>query len=220
MSPSAVSAPLPLVVLISGRGSNLRAIIDAVRRGELPAEIRAVVSSNPAAPGLSRATAAGIATHIVDHRAYANRDDFERTLRNAIDAHSPRLVALAGFMRVLGPAFIAHYAGRLVNIHPSLLPEFPGLKTHERALASGAKRHGASVHFVTNDLDAGPVIVQAAVPVVPGDTPETLAARVLVEEHRIYPLALRWFAEGRLSVRAGQVLLDGARRPEQEQVSQ
>ena len=209
------SARAGVVVLVSGRGSNLQSILDRARAGELPVEISAVISNNPDAEGLKRARAAGVPAHVVNHRDYPTRADFERALMECIDSHHPRLVVLAGFMRVLGDAFIAHYAGRLINIHPSLLPEFPGLDTHARALRSGAGGHGASVHFVTRDVDAGPVIIQAAVPVQPEDTPETLAARVLQEEHRIYPLAIRWFAEGRLSIRDGRVLLDGEQRPEQ-----
>lgn len=207
--------PAPIVVLISGRGSNLQAILDETRAGRLPVEVRAVISNNPDAPGLDIARAARVPTEIIDHRAFRERTQFDAALMQAIDRHQPRLVVLAGFLRILGPEFIRHYAGRLLNIHPSLLPAFKGLDTHARALAAGVREHGASVHFVTNDLDGGPVIVQAVVPVQPDDTAETLAARVLAEEHRIYPLAIRWAVEGRLSIRDGQVLLDGARRPEQ-----
>lgn len=208
-------APAGLVVLISGRGSNLKAIIDAIDDGQVPARIDAVISNEPTAPGLNVARAAGIRTHVISHREFPDRDAFDRTLMRQIDAYSPALIVLAGFMRILGREFIAHYRGRLINIHPSLLPLFPGLNTHARALAAGARRHGASVHFVTPDVDAGPVIIQTVVPVQPNDTPATLAARVLAQEHRIYPLAIRWFAEGRLTVRNGRVLLDGAERPEQ-----
>ncbi|BAU49050.1 phosphoribosylglycinamide formyltransferase [Sulfurifustis variabilis] len=211
----AARARCRLVVLISGRGSNLQAIIDAVRAGQVPAEIAAVVSNRPDAAGLSRAREAGLPVEAVDHRAYASREEFDRALQERIDRHRPDLVVLAGFLRILGTRFIEHYEGRLVNIHPSLLPAFPGLDTHARALAAGVRRHGASVHFVTNEVDCGPLIVQASVPVLPGDTPASLAERVLSEEHRIYPLAIRWFAEGRLSIKDGRVLLDGARRPEQ-----
>jgi phosphoribosylglycinamide formyltransferase-1 len=203
------------VILISGRGSNLQAILGETRSGKLPIEIRAVISNNPAAEGLEHARAAGLKTEIIDHRDYVERSQFDATLMRAIDRHAPRLVILAGFMRILGNAFIRHYTGRLLNIHPSLLPAFKGINTHARALAAGAPQHGASVHFVTNDLDGGPVIVQASVPVRAGDTADTLAARVLREEHRILPLAIRWFVEGRLSIRNGHVLLDGGIRPEQ-----
>ncbi|OGI43393.1 MAG: phosphoribosylglycinamide formyltransferase [Candidatus Muproteobacteria bacterium RBG_16_64_11] len=213
------SAPAPVVILISGRGSNLQAIVEASRTGRLPIAIRAVISNNPTAPGLEIARAAGLVTQAVDHRAFTDRAAFDRALMEAIDRHAPRLVVLAGFLRILGKPFIDHYTGRLMNIHPSLLPAFKGLDTHARALAAGVKRHGASVHFVGNDVDGGPVIIQAEVPVVPGDDAETLAARVLAEEHRILPLAIRWFVENRLSVRDGRVLLDGQVRPEQHLVA-
>jgi len=208
-------APAPVVILISGRGSNLQAILDETRAGRLPIEIRAVISNNPEAEGLQHARAAGVLTEVIDHRAYTERAQFDAVLMQAIDRHAPRLVILAGFLRILGAAFIRHYAGRLLNIHPSLLPAFKGLNSHARALAAGVQQHGASVHFVTNDLDGGPVIIQAAVPVRAGDTADTLGARVLHEEHRILPLAIRWFVERQLSIRNGQVLLDGETRPEQ-----
>lgn len=198
-----------LVVLISGRGSNLKAIIDAVRAQALPVDVRAVVCNRPDAAGLEHARAAGIATEVIDHRAYPDRGSFEDALQRCIDRYQPDLVALAGFMRVLDRAFIDHYWGHLMNIHPSLLPAFPGLRTHERALADGVAEHGATVHFVTHEVDRGPVILRARVPVLPGDTAESLAARVLREEHRIYPLAIRWFAEGRLRLENGEARLDG-----------
>ncbi len=212
-------APAAVVILISGRGSNLQAILDATRAGRLPIEIRAVISNSPEAEGLQRARAAGTPTEVIDHRAYSDRTQFDVALMQAIDRHAPQLVILAGFMRILGATFIRHYAGRLLNIHPSLLPAFKGLNTHARALAAGTAQHGASVHFVTNDLDGGPVIVQASVPLRAGDSADTLATRVLHEEHRILPLAIRWFVEGRLSIRNGQVLLDGENRPEQALVA-
>ena len=205
-----------VVVLVSGRGSNLQAIIDAARSGELPIDLRAVISNEPEAAALGRAQAAGVATHVVDHHAYATRAAFDDALRDAIDRYAPDLVVLAGFMRLLGPVFIDRYAGRLLNIHPSLLPAFPGLRTHARAVAAGATVHGATVHFVTRETDAGPIVIQAAVPVRRGDTPEVLGARVLKEEHRIYPLAIRWFAEGRLTLAGGRVLLDGTPRSDQD----
>lgn len=208
-------APAPVVILISGRGSNLQAILGAVRAGQLSIEVRTVISNNPDAEGLHIARAAGIHTQVIDHRAFAERAQFDSALQAAIDRQAPRLVLLAGFMRILGRTFIHHYAGRLLNIHPSLLPAFRGLNTHARALAAGVARHGASVHFVTDDLDGGPSIIQASVPVRPDDDAATLAARVLEEEHRIYPLAIRWAVENRLSIRDGQVFLDGERRPEQ-----
>lgn len=202
-------ASLPLVVLISGRGSNLQSIIDGSLSGTLPAEVRAVVSNEPDAYGLQRARRAGIETRIVNHRDFPRREDFDAALIRVIDAFEPGLVALAGFMRILTPAFVEHYRGRLMNIHPSLLPDFPGLDTHQRALDAGVAEHGASVHFVTPALDGGPIIVQARVPVRPGDDAETLAARVLEQEHVIYPQAINWFAEGRLTLEGGTVLLDG-----------
>jgi phosphoribosylglycinamide formyltransferase-1 len=207
--------PAPVVILISGRGSNLQAILDETRAGRLPIEIRAVISNNPDAEGLQRARAAGVPTETINHRDYADRSLFDLALMQAIDRHAPRLVILAGFLRILGETFIRHYAGRLLNIHPSLLPAFKGLNTHARALAAGAKQHGASVHFVTNDLDGGPVIIQASVPVQMGDTADSLGERVLREEHRIFPLAIRWCIEGRISIRNGQALLDGEIRSEQ-----
>jgi phosphoribosylglycinamide formyltransferase-1 len=207
--------PAPVVILVSGRGSNLLAILNETRAGRLPIDIRAVISNNPDAVGLRIASAAGVPTEVIDHRAFPERAQFDSALMQAIDRYQPRLVILAGFMRILGTEFIRHYAGRLLNVHPSLLPAFKGLDTHARALAAGTKEHGASVHFVTNDLDGGPVIIQAKVPVLSNDTADTLAARVLAEEHRIYPLAIKWAAEGRLTIRNGQVLLDGTINPEQ-----
>lgn len=204
-----------VVVLISGRGSNLHAILDAIQAGTLPIDVVAVISNRPQAQGLQHAQAAGITTEVVDHRSFKDRNAFDHALQQRIDHYQPQLVVLAGFMRVLGAAFIEHYAGRLINIHPSLLPAFPGLHTHERAITEGAKRHGASVHFVTQEVDGGPIIVQASIPVLSDDTAESLAARVLEQEHRIYPLAIRWFAEGRLSIRDGKALLDGRISPEQ-----
>jgi len=197
-----------LVVLISGRGSNLQAILDGAAAGALPAEIRAVISNRPDAYGLERARQAGVPTAIVDHRAFPDRQTFEAALRQRIDAERPELVILAGFMRILSPVFVEHYRGRLLNIHPSLLPKYRGLHTHERALAAGEREHGASVHFVIPELDSGPVIVQARAPVLPDDDPDTLAARVLAREHRIYPLAIQWFAEGRVRMQGDNVLFD------------
>jgi phosphoribosylglycinamide formyltransferase-1 len=210
-----ISARSGVVVLISGRGSNLQAMINAVRTGQLPAEIRAVICSEPGTPGLARARTAGIPAHVINRRDFDTREQFDQALIKQIDKYQPQLVALAGFMRILGTAFIDHYAGRLLNIHPSLLPAFRGLNTHARALQSGAKVHGASVHFVTHEVDGGPVIIQAVVPVLPDDTPETLAERVLMEEHRIYSLAIGWYLAGRLSIENQRVLLDGQQRPEQ-----
>jgi len=199
----------PIVVLVSGNGSNLQAILDAAAAGELPAQIAAVVSNRPGAFALERARRAGVPTRVVDHRDYPDRAAFDRALQEVIDGYHPALVVLAGFMRILTPEFVGHYRGRMLNIHPSLLPAFRGLDTHARALAEGVERHGASVHFVTDELDGGPVVLQAEVSVHPDDTPERLAERVLAQEHRIYPLAIRWFVEGRLRLRDGQVFLDG-----------
>lgn len=194
---------MSVVVLISGRGSNLQAILDA----GIP--VSAVISNQSGAGGLAIAARRGVATAVVEHRRFATREAFDAALADEIDRHLPRLVALAGFMRVLTPGFVARYAGRLVNIHPSLLPEFPGLDTHARALTAGAKRHGCTVHFVTAELDHGPIIAQASVPVLPGDTAESLAARVLAQEHLIYPRALRWFLDGLLSLEDGKVYVKG-----------
>ncbi|HEX6528399.1 MAG TPA: phosphoribosylglycinamide formyltransferase [Burkholderiales bacterium] len=192
-----------VVVLISGRGSNMQALIEA----GIP--VSAVISNRPEAAGLGIAAARGIATAVVDHRRHASRDAFDAALAAEIERHRPRLVALAGFMRVLTPAFVGRYAGRLLNIHPSLLPAFPGLHTHERALEAGVKVHGCTVHFVTADLDHGPIVAQAALPVRPGDDAAALAARVLEQEHVIYPRAVRWFLDGRLDLAGGAVRVRG-----------
>jgi len=194
---------MAIVVLISGRGSNMQAILDA----GIP--VAAVISNRAGAAGLEEAARRGVAIAVVEHRIYPTRDAFDAALAAEIDRHAPRLVALAGFMRVLTPGFVARYAGRLVNIHPSLLPEFPGLDTHARALAAGVKRHGCTVHFVTAQLDHGPIIAQASVPVLPGDTPDTLAARVLRQEHLLYPRAIRWFLAGELVIEGDKVRVKG-----------
>ena len=203
----------PVVILISGGGSNLQAIIDASRTGELPVDIRAVISNVENAHGLERAQQAGITTEVIKHTDFTNREDFDRALQTAIDAHQPKLIILAGFMRLLSDDFVNHYHGRMLNIHPSLLPEFKGLNTHQRALeahrAELTQEHGGSVHFVTPDLDGGPVILQASVPIESNDNVESLAARVLAREHQIYPLVIRWFVEGRLSLKDNQAIFDG-----------
>lgn len=198
-----------LVVLISGRGSNLQAILDQAVSGELPVEVAAVVSNRPGVHGLERARQAGVPALELDHKNFADRPEFEAALIETIDHRHPDLVVLAGFMRVLTAGFTEHYRGRLLNIHPSLLPKFRGLHTHERAIAAGETEHGASIHFVTAELDGGPVIVQARVPVLPGDDSDALATRVLEQEHRLYPLAIRWFAEQRLRLEGEQVWFDG-----------
>ena len=192
-----------IVVLISGRGSNLAALLEA----SLP--VSAVISNRADAEGLELAAARGITTRVVEHRAFADRDAFDAALAREIDPFVPRLVLLAGFMRVLTARFVERYRERLVNIHPSLLPAFPGLDTHARALAAGVKVHGCTVHFVTSQLDHGPIIIQAVVPVRPGDTAATLAARVLRQEHVVYPRAARWLLEGRAVIEAGVVRVKG-----------
>jgi phosphoribosylglycinamide formyltransferase-1 len=196
-----------IVILISGRGSNMEALLDA----RLPARVAAVISNKPDARGLATAKARGIPTAVVDHRAFGDRAAFDSALAAEIDRHRPDLVALAGFMRILTEPFIERYRGRMMNIHPSLLPAFTGLHTHRRALEAGVRIHGCTVHFTAPAVDSGPIIVQAAVPVLPDDTEERLAARVLAEEHRIYPQAARWFLEGRVHLGAdGTVRIDGA----------
>ncbi|MGQ7958896.1 phosphoribosylglycinamide formyltransferase [Pseudomonas sp. SP16.1] len=202
-----------VVVLISGSGSNLQALIDSAADDGNPARIAAVISNRADAYGLQRAQNAGIATVVLDHKQFDSREAFDAALIQAIDAHRPDLVVLAGFMRILTGDFVRHYQGRLLNIHPSLLPRYKGLHTHQRALEAGDAEHGCSVHFVTEELDGGPLVVQAVLPVAAGDTIETLAQRVHAEEHRIYPLAVRWFAEGRLRLGAQGAMLDGQPLP-------
>ncbi|EIC20406.1 phosphoribosylglycinamide formyltransferase [Thiorhodovibrio frisius] len=197
-SPEPTRNPLAVVVLISGSGSNLQALIDGQQGGDLPIVIRAVISNVPDVRGLERAEAAGISTAVLNHRLFDDRAAFDTALMALIDSFDPALVVLAGFMRILTPDFVRHYLGRLLNIHPSLLPKYQGLHTHARALAAGDSEHGATVHFVTEELDGGPPILQARVPVLPDDDDDRLAARVLKQEHKIYPEAVRWFASGRL----------------------
>jgi phosphoribosylglycinamide formyltransferase 1 len=194
-----------IVILISGRGSNMQAIVRAAKSERWPCRIAAVISNRADAEGLVFAQEQGIPTAVVVSKDYPTRDAFDAELRVAIDHFSPDLVVLAGFMRILTPAFVEHYAGRMLNIHPSLLPSFPGLATHRQALAAGVKVHGATVHFVTAELDHGPIVDQAVVPVLPGDTEHALADRILVQEHVIYPRAVRWFVEGRLRIENGVV---------------
>jgi phosphoribosylglycinamide formyltransferase-1 len=199
-----------VAVLISGRGSNMAALIKAAADPAYPAEIVLVLSNEPAAEGLVRARAAGIATAVVDHRRFGkDREAFERALHAELQAHRIELVCLAGFMRLLTPWLVRQWDGRMLNIHPALLPQFKGLDTHARALAAGAEQHGATVHFVVPEMDSGPIVVQGAVPVLAGDTEQTLAARVLEVEHRIYPQALKFVAEGRVRIAGGQCLIDG-----------
>ena len=199
---------LPLVVLISGSGSNLQAIIDQAAAG-LAVEIRAVVSNRPGVRGLERAEAAGIATRVLDHKAFPDRESYDLALADLLDEFQPQLVILAGFMRILSPLFIQRFRGRMLNIHPSLLPKYRGLHTHQRALDAGDSEHGASVHYVTEELDGGPLILQARVAIEPEDNAERLAERVLAKEHIIFPMVIRWIAEGRLTLTEGRVIKDG-----------
>jgi len=197
-----------IVILISGRGSNMEAIVRTLAEERWPARIAAVISNRADAAGLAFAAAHGIETAVVPNKDYASRAEFDAALQAVIDRYQPDLVVLAGFMRILTAPFVAHYAGRMLNIHPSLLPLFPGLATHAQALAAGVKEHGATVHFVTAELDHGPMVAQAAVPVLPDDTVDTLSARVLAQEHIIYPRAVRWFVEDRLTIAQDAVQVD------------
>ncbi len=199
-----------IVILISGRGSNMEAIVRAAQAERWPARIAAVISNKADAQGLKFAAAHGIASAVVENQKFATRAQFDAALQQAIDSFSPDLVVLAGFMRILTPSLVAHYAGRMLNIHPSLLPDFPGLGTHRQALASGAAQHGATVHFVTAELDHGPIVAQAVVPVLPDDTETTLAARVLEQEHRLYPRAIALFIDDKLTLEDGTVRIAGA----------
>lgn len=198
-----------IVILISGRGSNMEAIVRACEAQAWPARIAAVISNKPDAAGLEFAQAHGIATAVVPSKAFATREAFDAALQETVDGFAPDLVVLAGFMRILTPGFVAHYAGRMLNIHPSLLPLFPGLHTHRQALAAGVHEHGATVHFVTAELDHGPAVLQARMDVRPGDTEESLATRLLDQEHVIYPKAVRLFIEDRLSIEDGNVRISG-----------
>jgi phosphoribosylglycinamide formyltransferase-1 len=198
---------LPIVVLVSGHGSNLQAILD--KASGLDVEVRAVLSDRPEAPALERARRAGVPAEVALPGTWPDREAYDAALTAAVEAHGPKLVVLAGFMRILGPGFVRRFAGRLLNIHPSLLPRYRGLHTHRKALEAGDTRHGCSVHFVTDELDAGAVIAQAVVPVLPGDDETTLRVRVQGAEHVIYPEVIGWFAAGRLGLREGRVVLDG-----------
>jgi phosphoribosylglycinamide formyltransferase-1 len=209
MSPQAPAATLPIVVLISGEGSNLQAILDQAQRDRL-IEVRAVIASRGDAHGLKRARLAGIPAHALPVSEYPDRERYDAALSECIDRYHPELIVLAGFMRILTDGFVNRYRGRLINIHPSLLPKYPGLHTHRRALEAGDREHGCSVHFVTEALDGGPVIAQARVPVLPGDTEMRLKARVQSVEHRLYPQTLNWFAAHRVKLESAQVLFDNA----------
>ncbi|MCQ4443781.1 phosphoribosylglycinamide formyltransferase [Enterobacter cloacae] len=204
-----------IVVLISGNGSNLQAIIDACKQKKINGTIRAVFSNKADAFGLERAREASIPAHALEASLFAGREAFDRELVQEIDAYAPDVVVLAGYMRILSPAFVDHYAGRLLNIHPSLLPKYPGLHTHRQVLENGDEEHGTSVHFVTDELDGGPVILQAKVPVFDGDDEEDVTERVQVQEHAIYPLVVSWFVDGRLEMRDGAAWLDGVKLPPQ-----
>lgn len=197
-----------IVILISGRGSNMEAIVRTAQAENWPVSIAAVISNRADSAGLDFARQHGIATAVVANKDYPTREQFDTALRAVIDGFTPDLVVLAGFMRILTTPFVQHYAGRMLNIHPSLLPSFPGLATHRQALAVGVKLHGATVHFVTPDLDHGPIVIQAAVPVLSTDSEEVLAERVLQQEHLIYPRAVRWFVEGKLRLDQGRVHID------------
>jgi phosphoribosylglycinamide formyltransferase-1 len=200
-----------ITVLISGRGSNLAALIEAANAGTIDGTVTHVISNRPDAGGLAHAQRNGIATTVVDHRAFATRDEFDAALADAIDASEPELIVLAGFMRILGAAFVHRYAGRMLNIHPSLLPAYPGTGTHGRALADRATRHGCTVHLVTPDVDGGPIVAQSEVPVLSGDDPTTLAARVLEAEHRLLPQVVGWFCAGRIDVDGDRVRITAPR---------
>lgn len=204
-----------LAVLISGTGSNLQAILDAIDAGELPARVSLVLSNKAGAGGLARAERAGVPAAVIDHRDYADRATFDQAMIERIDAHGADTVVLAGFMRILSPGFVRHYQGRLINIHPSLLPKYPGLNTHARALEAGDREHGCSLHFVTDELDGGPLIAQARFPVAANDTADTLSKKVQAQEHRLYPQVLRWRAQQRLQMTDQGVELDGERLPPQ-----
>ncbi|MEL0612829.1 phosphoribosylglycinamide formyltransferase [Marinomonas arenicola] len=204
----------PIVVLISGSGSNLQALIDQSLQGKLDITISAVVSNKADAFGLERARKAGIPTHVLDHKSFGSREEFDQSLQEVIDQYQPELVVLAGFMRILTDSFTRHYEGRMLNIHPSLLPKYKGLDTHQRAIDANDKEHGVSVHFVSAELDAGSVIVQARTQIEATDTADSLAEKIHKLEHVIYPLAVKWFSEGRLTVNNGKALLDGQLLPE------
>jgi len=203
-----VNKPLSIVVLISGSGSNMQAIIDYLTREKISAEIKAVISNKADALGLQRAKKAGIVTEVIEHTEFDSREGFDLAMMQSIDSYQPELIILAGFMRILTDAFVEHYTGRLINIHPSLLPHFKGLNTHQRAIDANHHQHGASVHFVSNELDGGPVIAQAAVDVNDDDNAESLRLKVLAQEHILYPLVTKWFAERRLTLENNQVYFD------------
>lgn len=209
MTESASRGRLPIVILISGRGSNMRAIAERAQRGELPVDVKAVISDKADAGGLTIAQSLQIPTETLSPAGFPDREAYDAALAERVASYAPGLIVLAGFMRVLTRKFIERFEGRILNIHPSLLPKFTGLHTHRRVLAAGESTHGVSVHFVTEELDGGPVIIQACLPIHPGDTEDTLSARVQRQEHRIYPQAVEWFAQGRLESHDGRVWFDG-----------
>jgi phosphoribosylglycinamide formyltransferase-1 len=198
-----------ILVLVSGTGTNLQSLIEATKTQGFPGRIVAVGSNRPEAPALGRAAQAGVDTFVVDHTRYETRQDFDGMLRAQINRYAPDLIVMAGFMRILTTEFVRAFHGQMLNIHPSLLPKYPGLDTHRRALAAGDNLHGATIHFVTEDLDGGPVVAQADLTIKPDDTPETLAKRVQEKEHLLYPIVVRWFCEGRLQLAGDEVLFDG-----------
>lgn len=221
MSPAQTNNGLPseqqekprIVILISGSGSNMVAIADAVAKGDIDAEVAAVISNKPEAAGIQKAKDRDIETQIVNHKDFANREDFDMALMQQIDEYQPDLVVLAGFMRILTPAFVINYHGRMLNIHPSLLPKYQGLDTHQRALDAGDEQHGVTVHFVTEELDGGPNVIQAIVPIYDGDDATSLQQRVHTQEHIIYPIAVKWFVSGRLSMKGNSALFDNTELP-------
>jgi phosphoribosylglycinamide formyltransferase-1 len=200
---------LPIAILISGRGSNMRVIAERAAAGSLPVDVRVVVSDQPSAEGLQIAAGLNLATRVLQPREFADRPSYDRALVQLLEEHQPRLIVLAGFMRILTSHFISAFSGRILNVHPSLLPKYRGLHTHRRALEAGEALHGVSVHFVTEELDGGPVVLQAEVPILPDDSETTLSARVQRSEHRIYPQVIDWFARGRLLLKDGRAWLDG-----------
>ena len=217
MNSSVQGAKTRAVILVSGSGSNLQAFIDQVASDQLDIDIRLVVSNKPKAFGLERATHAGIKNTCVNHRDYASRLEFDQAMIERIDQEQPDIIILAGFMRILTPEFVNHYESRLINIHPSLLPKYPGVDTHQRALEAGDTWHGASIHFVVPEVDAGPIILQGRLTIQANDTPDSLQQRIHKIEHKLYPLAVKWFSQGRLTTSDGQILLDGETSPKQLQ---
>lgn len=198
-----------IVVLVSGNGSNLQAIIDACQRNQINGQVVAVISNQADAYSLIRAKQANIPSHVINHQSFANRAEFDHKVQQQIDQYQPDLIVLAGYMRILTADFVQHYIGKMLNIHPSLLPKYPGLHTHRKAIEAGEKEHGTTVHFVTEELDGGPIILQAKVPIFNNDTEQDVIDRVLTQEHNIYPLVIQWFCDDRLSMQDGHAYLDG-----------